>query len=405
MMKREKGKQLEVICMDLSELIPKNHLLKQIDKHISFNFIYDKVSHLYSDKGRASIDPVILIKMLIVGYLYGIKSERRLEEEISLNIAYRWFCGLGISDKVPDHSTFSQNRRRCFNGSGVFKDIFNEIVIKCIIEGLVTGEDVVSDGIFIPANAAKASKVVVLESIKKSTVNYMEELEKELSQIDGYKEPIPKIIEKEVYKSITDTDCGYITQPNKKGLGYLAEMSVDVGNGIITGVVDVFPANKMEHTIILNHIKNQILDTGISIKNLALDGGYDTGAVHRGLEILGITGYSSLRNFHNNPMKKRFVYNPDKDCFTCQCGKELSFQRLIYKRTVQNYYRFYRIPRKNCLDCPHLKKCSVDKGAVRINASAYYPSFYANIRRTETLEYQRLKRLRSIWSEGTLGLC
>ena len=187
MMKRERGKLLEVICMDLGELIHENHLLKKIDKHISFNFIYDKVSHLYSDKGKASIDPVILIKMLIIGYLYGIKSERRLEEEINLNIAYRWFCGLGISDKVPDHSTFSQNRIRRFNGSDIFKDIFNEIVIMCIEKGLVSGEDMVSDGTFIPANVSKESKVAFSEAIEKSTVSYMEELNIELSQTDGYK--------------------------------------------------------------------------------------------------------------------------------------------------------------------------------------------------------------------------
>ena len=310
---------------------------------------------------------------------------------------------MGMSDKVPDHSTFSQNRRRRFNGSGVFKDIFNEIVIRCIEEGLVTGEDVVSDGTFIPANAAKNSKIVVTKVIEKSTINYLEELNKELSQMKGYKEPEPTTIKKEQYKSTTDTECGYIEQPNKKGLGYLAEMSVDTKNGIITGV-DVFPANTTEHTIILNHIKKQIFDTGLSIKNLALDGGYDVGAVHRGLEILGITGYTSLRNFHNNPMKKGFIYNPQKDCFTCQCGKELHFRRIAYKKPAQNYYRQYKIPRKDCLNCPHLERCAVDRGAVRINASVYYPSFYANIKRTKTREYQRLKRLRSIWSEGTFAV-
>ena len=97
----------------------------------------------------------------------------------------------------------------------------------------------------------------------------------------GTKKPIPKTIEKEVCKSTTDLECGYINQPRKKGLGYLAEMSVDTGNGIITGV-EVFPANTTEHTIILRHIKNQMLNTGLRIKNLALDGGYDTGAVHIG---------------------------------------------------------------------------------------------------------------------------
>ncbi len=223
---------------------------------------------MYSDKGRASVDPVILLKMLIVGYLYGIKSERRLEEEINLNIAYRWFCGLGISDKVADHSMFSQNRIRRFNGSGIFKEIFNEILIKCIETGLITGDDMVSDGTFIPANAASTSRQIVRETIEKSAISYMDELDNELSRQKGYKEPEPKPVNIETYKSTTDTECGYINQPNKKGLGYLAEMSIDTKNGIITGV-DVFPANTMEHTSILDHIKKQMIDTRLSIKNLA----------------------------------------------------------------------------------------------------------------------------------------
>ena len=109
MMNQKANNQMELICVDLEGMMPENHLLRQIDKNISFEFIYDKVAHLYSKLGRRSIDPVVLIKMLVIGYLYGIKSERRLEEEVKLNIAYRWFCGLNINDKVPDHSTFSQN--------------------------------------------------------------------------------------------------------------------------------------------------------------------------------------------------------------------------------------------------------------------------------------------------------
>lgn len=153
----------------------------------------------------------------------------------------------------------------------MFKDIFNEIVIRYIEEGLVTGEDIVSDWTFIPANAAKNSKIIVIEAVEKRAINYMDELNEELSHMNGYKKSEPKLVEKELYKCITDVEYGYVNQPNKKGLGYMAKMSADIKNGIITGT-DVFLANTMEHTIILNHIKNQILAIGLSIKNLVLDG-------------------------------------------------------------------------------------------------------------------------------------
>ena len=124
--------QMQLLILDLDSMIPENHLLRQIKNSVNFDFIYEKAASFYSHTGRKSIDPVVMIKMLLIGYLYGIKSERRLEEEVSLNLAYRWFCELDMMQKVPDHSTFSQNRRRRFRDNTLFRDIFNEIIMQCI---------------------------------------------------------------------------------------------------------------------------------------------------------------------------------------------------------------------------------------------------------------------------------
>lgn len=127
MMGRQNG-QIEVAVVNLSEYIPETHLLKEIYKLVDFEFIYEKAESLYSPIGRPSIDPVLLMKMLLIGYLYGINSERNLEQEIQLNLAYRWFCGLGITGDVPDYSTFNQNRRQIFSDSNLFEEIFFSIV-------------------------------------------------------------------------------------------------------------------------------------------------------------------------------------------------------------------------------------------------------------------------------------
>ena len=119
-----------MLFIDIDDLVPENNLLKQIDKLVDFEFIYELAAPYYSMKGRKSIDPVTLIKMLLIGYLYGIKSERRLVEEVQVNIAYRWFCGLDLSDNVPEHSLFSQNRRRRFHDNTLFQDIFNHICLR-----------------------------------------------------------------------------------------------------------------------------------------------------------------------------------------------------------------------------------------------------------------------------------
>ena len=159
----KQSKQIQMVILDIDSMIPEDHLLRQIKNCVNFDFIYEKAAPYYSHIGRKSIDPVILIKMLLIGYLYGIKSERRLEEEVSLNLAYRWFCGIDLTQRVPDHSTFSQNRRRRFQDAGIFREIFNEIVLQCIQLGIVSGETGVADGSFLPSNVSWNSRYEVVE--------------------------------------------------------------------------------------------------------------------------------------------------------------------------------------------------------------------------------------------------
>ena len=400
-----KDRQLQMVMFSVDEFIPEKHLLRAIDKNIDFSFIYEKAAPYYSEKGRPSIDPVCLMKMLLTGYLYGIKSERRLVEEVALNLAYRWFCGFELYDKIPDHSIFSQNRRRRFTDSDIFKEIFNHIVCECVNKGLVSGENVVSDGSFIPANVTASSLMETTKEVKQSTVQYLDALDDELRQQVGYKEPTPTVKEKTIISSITDPNCGYISHETKKGLGYIAEMTTDTDNGIILGV-DCYPANQRESSIVLKHIDNIQSSTGVNINGLGLDAGYDVGAVHRGLELLGITGYVSPIQFNNDVLKQDVEYIPKSDCFKCMAGKFLCFEKIVYKKSTQNYYRLYQFSkadRKSCRTCEHRSKCSFSYGTPRINTSAFYPAFYQNRKRCETLEYKTMKRLRGIWAEGTFS--
>jgi len=126
--------------------------------------------------------------------------------------------------------------------------------------------------------------------------------------------------------------------------------------------------------------------------------------VHRGIELLGIQGYTAIREYQNNAMKKGFRYDEKNDCFLCMKGQHLEFQKLIYKKSTQNYYRLYSLSKKRCTGCPHFPSCATDLGTVRINASAYYPSFYRNNQRVGTKDYLRVMRLRQIWSEGTFAV-
>src|SRR5262245_5212285 len=143
----------------LEDQVPENHLLRLIDRYVNFDCIRAKLKDSYSDTGRPSIDPELVLRMLLVGYLYGVTSERKLVEELRMHLAWRWFTGLGFDQEIPHHSTFSKNRHGRFQESKLFEQLFEQIVRQCIEVGLVQGKQLSVDGTFVEANAAKESRI------------------------------------------------------------------------------------------------------------------------------------------------------------------------------------------------------------------------------------------------------
>ena len=307
------SRQMAMLFVDIESLIPETHLLRKIERMVSFDFIYDLLAPYYPATGRPSVDPVSMFKMLLIGYLYGIKSERRLVEEVQLNIAYRWFCGFELDDTIPNHSTFSKTRTRKWQQSDLFQKAFYEIVKQCIDSGL---------------------------------------------------------------------DCKH---------------------GILTGV-DVYSANEKESVLILRHLERQI-NLGIPMSRLALDRGYETGAVHRGLELLGITGYIPAIQFSNPPEKYGFSYDPQLDAFICPEGVPLTYHRLNCSKSTGKYLRCYQVEGDVCMHCPKRPSC-FDKAGIRrrVLASSCYPAFFRGHQRVGTPEYLAMMRLRKIWAEGSFSV-
>jgi transposase len=143
----------------LEEQIPETHLLRMLDRYIDFSFVRERLKGFYSLTGRPSIDPEVLLRLLLVGYLYGITSERRLLDEVRMHLAYRWFTRLDFNAEIPDHSTFSKNRHGRFRQSGVFREVFEEIVRRCVEAGLVEGETLAVDGTMVAADASQHSRI------------------------------------------------------------------------------------------------------------------------------------------------------------------------------------------------------------------------------------------------------
>lgn len=397
-----KSGQIGMLTIDMAELIPTGHLLREINEMISFDFIYEILAPYYPSAGRPSVDPVSMFKMLLVGYLYGIKSERRLVEEVQLNIAYRWFCGFELGDTIPDHSTFSKTRVRKWNQSGLFQKVFQEIVKRCIAGGLVDGKAMAADGSYLPANVSRDSWIDVETEVENSMQSYLDRLDEELAGQPGFKSPPAKTVKKRRTTSTTDPDYGYINQGNKRGVGYLLEATADCKHGILTGV-DVYPANQKESLLVLRHLERQI-EAGVPMEKIALDRGYDTDAVHRGLELLGITGYIPAIRFPNSPEKYGFSYVPDQDAFICPEGNPLTYHRLNCNQSTGKYLRCYQASQQVCRVCHRRADCFETSGVRRrILASSCYPAFYRGHSRVGTPEYMSMMRLRKIWAEGSFS--
>src|ERR1700749_4627532 len=156
---RQSGQEALFYEFSLERHVPAEHLLRAIDRFVELDGVRCELAPFYSEVGRPSIDPELMIRMLIVGYCSGIRSERRLCEEVHLNLAYRWFCGLGLEGEVPDHSTFSKNRHGRFRDSDLLRRLFETVLRRCIEEGLVGGEGFAVDASLIAADVSDRSRV------------------------------------------------------------------------------------------------------------------------------------------------------------------------------------------------------------------------------------------------------
>lgn len=354
-------RQISMEFVSIEELVPKDHLLRKIDKAIDFGFIREKVRSLYcADNGRPAIDPVILFKMLFIGYLFGVRSERQLVRDIQVNVAYRWFLGFGLTDKVPDASTISQNRRRRFSESTIYQEIFDEIVVQAVNRKMVDGSVLYSDSTHLKANANKHKFEV--RDVQKSTREYLEVLEQDIAEdreAHGKKplktkETSPEI--KETKVSTTDPDSGYMVREGKpEGFFYLDHRTVDSRHSIITDTF-VTPGNVHDSIPYLDRLDRQRDRFGFNVEAVGLDAGYFTAGICKGLEdrdIYGAIAYRRPNHIKGFLRKSDYNYDPATDCYTCPEGCILR-----YRTTDRLGYRHYASDPSQCKICPLQLRCT-----------------------------------------------
>lgn len=231
---------LEFVTID--ELVPADHLLRKIDAKIDFSFIHDLVKDFYWDNnGRPTLDPTFMFKLLFIGYLFGVRSERQLIRDAQVNVAYRWLLGLGLTDKLPDASTLSQNRIRRFNETGVYQQIFDQIVLQAMKKKLVGGTTLYTDSTHLKANTNKNKHI--LSKVHTERQAYIDDLDRAVDEdrLSHGKKPLAPSSkappEREIKQSTTDPGSGYMVRDSKsKGFFYLDHRTVDSRCNIVTDV-------------------------------------------------------------------------------------------------------------------------------------------------------------------------
>lgn len=353
----------------LEELVPADHLLRLIDRYIRFDFIREKTAHLYcADNGRPALDPVRLFKMLFIGYLFGIRSERQLMREIEVNVAYRWFLGLRLTDKVPDASTLSQNRRRRFAGTDIEQQIFDAIVEQAIEHCLIGGRVFYSDSTHLKASANKNRHD--LHQVTQTPAAYLTELEAAIEkdrEVHG-KKPLPEkeatSALKEIKVSRTDPDSGYMVRDGKPtGFFYLDHRTVDGAHSLITDI-HVTPANLHDSVPYLGRLDRMRERFGFDVGAVGLDAGYFTPAICKGLverDIYGVIGYRRPNHRDGYFYKREYAYDPARNGYVCPASEFLP-----YRTTNRLGYREYASSSSQCAQCPMRGQCTQSAAGVKV---------------------------------------
>ena len=423
MTKNKNAEKFNMIFSTLDDLVPENHPVRAYDKAIDWNFIYPLVENLYSSMGKPSIDPIVLFKMIFINYIDGIHSIRKTCERCQTDVAYRWFLRINFDEKVPDHSTYSQNLRRKFLKTNLFKDIFNHIISEAYKAGFIDPENVFGDSTHVKANANKKKHI---DKVVKITENiYFEDLKKDINQdrVEHNKKEIDfkdddnekpnkdntapcddklikeaaediivdcvedengstvattsfdletedvienntKIKFKHIKESTTDPDSGFYHKgEHEKQFAYSASALSDK-NGFI---IETYITSGNIHDSIsfagLNaNYKNNPLFS--ETKLYCLDLGYTSPAVAK----IIIDSGKEILTPYKRPMTKKgffkkydYVYDEKLNGYLCPNN-----QLLKYSTTNKNGYREYKSCGEVCANCPFLNKCTTSKNHVKV---------------------------------------
>lgn len=392
---------------NLDDHVPRNHLLRGIDRFFDLSELRQHLAPFYSHTGRPSIDPALMIRMLIVGYCFGIRSERRLCEEVHLNLAYRWFCRLDLEDAVPNHSTFSKNRHGRFRESDAFRHVFESVLRRCMSEGLVGGEGFAIDASVIKADANRTRGVPGSETTdwrkdagtSRAVGEYLDALEQvnPTSDDDAESPPPPG---KNV--SLTDPAARWTAAPGGPAFyAYSTNYLIDLDAGIIVDV-EATPSHRTQEIestkTMIDRVEQRF---GLKPERLVGDTAYGTGPMLGWMvEDKGIAPHvpvwDKTERKDGTLSSTEFAWDEQANEYRCPQGHALRSDRRQFtkprERITQAGTIIYSTSQHDCTGCPMKQRCCPNTPVRKITRSVHERSRDVARKIGTTPQYEQSRR-------------
>jgi transposase len=344
----------------LDDHVPPDHLLRRIDAVVDFGFVHARLAASYSHTGRPSVDPELMLRMLLVGYLYGVRSERRLCDDVHLNLAFRWFCKLGLNGRVPDHSSFSKNRYARFREEELFRVFFEEVVRACAAAGLAGGRESAVDASFIEADANWEKKLPgqagpaawgETDRVSRPVRDYLEALDAALP-------PEARETAPQKHISPVDPQAGWSTKSGRGRFGYSTNYYIDTETSLILDV-EASPARfgaEVSTTPVMVRRTHERL--GVRPERLAADAAYGSAPLLRWLLDEGLEPHipvmERVGQTRGKLTRDAFTYDPPTDSFTCPEGHKLTYRGMDWSAGARTYFA----KPSDCAACPSKPSCT-----------------------------------------------
>lgn len=362
---------------NLDDHIPPDHLLRAIDRFLDLSELHSHLAPYYSHTGRPSIDPALLIRMLIVGYCFGIRSERRLCEEVHLNLAYRWFCRLGLEDPIPDHSTFSKNRHGRFRDSDTLRFVFERVLDRCVSEGLVGGEGFATDASVVKADAnrqrgmpGEAADWPKSGSISRPVREYLAALD----AAEAERTP-PKNV------SLTDPAAQWTAAPGGPAFyAYSTNYLIDTQAGVIVDV-EATPTHRTEEVnATRTMLERTAALTGLKPQRLIGDTAYGVAEMlgwlveQQGIEP-HVPVWDKSERSDGSFSRSEFEWIEQDDAYRCPAGKALRSNWRTFKVPRSGVTKagtiIYHASQYDCQRCPMKAQCCPNTSTRKIARSIH----------------------------------